>query len=188
MKKILALVLATTMVFSIIACGNEDVTETTESNVVSTETASTETSTEATTESATTAEGTIGELALEAFKVYAEANPDASSEEVANAIVPALENYFGPVVMPVVEGVLNGFDNAEIKGFKEGSVFAPMIGTIPFVGYVFTLAEDADADAFVATLTDSANPRWNICTEADEMFTEVVGNKVFFVMSPSKFE
>lgn len=186
MKKILALVLATTMVFTVIACGNEDVTETTESSVVSTETATTET---ATTEDASTeATGTVGEIALEAFKAYAEANADATAEEVANAIAPSLENYFGPVVMPVEEGLLNGFDNAEIKGFEEGVVFAPMIGTIPFVGYVFTLAADADADAFVTTLTDNANPRWNICTEADQMFTEVVGNKVFFVMSPSTFE
>lgn len=192
MKKILALVLATTMVFSIIACGNKDVAETTESNVVSTETATTETVTteSVTTESASTegATGTIGEAALEAFKAFAEANPDATAEEVANAIVPALEDYFGPVVMPVEEGLLNGFDNAEIKGFEEGVIFAPMIGTIPFVGYVFTLAEDADAEAFMEGLEAAANPRWNICTEADEMFAEVVGNKVFFVMSPSSFE
>lgn len=191
MKKILALVLATTMVFTVIACGNEDVTETTESSVVSTETVTTETATTetATTEDASTeATGTVGEIALEAFKAYAEANADATAEEVANAIAPSLENYFGPVVMPVEEGILNGFDNAEIKGFEEGVVFAPMIGTIPFVGYVFTLAEDADAENFMESLEAAANPRWNICTEADQMFTEVVGNKVFFVMSPSKFE
>jgi len=184
MKRILAFVLAATLGFSMVACGNKEVTETTESNVASTETVSTE----ATTESATTAEGTVGELALEAFKAYAESNPEATAEEVANAIVPVLEDYFGPVVMPVEEGLLNGFDNTEIKGFEEGVIFAPMIGTIPFVGYVFSLPADADAESFVTTLTESANPRWNICTEADQMFTEVVGNKVFFVMSPSKFE
>lgn len=196
MKKILATVLATTMVFSMIACGNNNVNETTESEVVSTETVSTETAaTETTTtESATTettsteTEETIGEAALAAFETFAPENPDATAEEVANGIIPVLESYFGPAVMPVEEGLLNGFDNAEIKGFEEGVMFAPMIGTIPFVGYIFTLADDADSGAFITMLEESANPRWNVCTVADEMFASVSGNKVFFLMSPSKFE
>ena len=32
----------------------------------------------------------------------------------------------------------------QIKGFKEGVMFAPMIGVIPFVGYVFDLADGTD--------------------------------------------
>ena len=67
-------------------------------------------------------------------------------------------------------------------------MFAPMIGTIPFVGYVFTLAEGADAEAFVKTLSDNANPRWNICTEAEDTIIEAVGNKVFFLMCPKSLE
>lgn len=185
MKKILAFVLSTALVFSMLACGNNDVVETTESEVVTTETATAET---VTTETVAVDGPTVGQLALDAFKAFVEANKDATAEEIASAIVPALENYFGPVVMPVEEGLLNGFDNAEIKGFEEGAMFAPMIGSIAFVGYVFTLPADADADAFVTTLTENANPRWNICVEADQMFTEVVDNKVFFVMSPSAFE
>ena len=90
--------------------------------------------------------------------------------------------------MPVEEGFLTGFDNVEIKGFKEGAMFAPMIGTIPFVGYVFTMDDAAAAIELSTLLEENANPRWNICTEADEMFTTVSGNKVFFVMSPSSFE
>ena len=41
------------------------------------------------------------------------------------------------------QGMAVGKDS-EIKGFEEGSTFAPMIGTIPFIGYVFTLPADAD--------------------------------------------
>ncbi len=189
MKKILSLMLVSAMTVSMIACGNADVTETTESSVVSTETVSTETvSTE--TVSTETVENTtpVGEVALEAFKTFVEGNAEATAEEVANAILPALENYFGPAFMPVEEGLLTGFGNAEIKGFEEGAMFSPMIGTIPFVGYIFTLPADADADAFVTTLTDNANLAWNVCTEADQMLTEVAGNKVFFVMSSSVFE
>ena len=57
--------------------------------------------------------------------------------------------------------------------------------TIPFVGYIFVLDADADAEAFVQTLKDNADPRWNICTEADETIAEHVGNTVFFVMCPA---
>ena len=92
-----------------------------------------------------------------------------------------------PASMPVEEGFLNGFDN-EIKGFKEGVMFGPAIGTIPFVGYIFTVADGGDVDAFVKTLGDNANLRWNICTEAEEMICEAVGNTVFFVMCPTSFE
>ena len=89
---------------------------------------------------------------------------------------------------PVSEGLLTGFDNTEIKGFSNGVMFAPSIGTIPFVGYVFELSDGTDADAFVKTLKDSANPRWNICTEAEQTVVEKIGNKVFFLMCPKSFE
>ena len=67
-------------------------------------------------------------------------------------------------------------------------MFAPMIGSIPFVGYVFTLEEGADAAAFMQTLTDNADPRWNVCVEADETVVENADNMVFFVMCPAQFE
>ena len=90
--------------------------------------------------------------------------------------------------MAVEPGFLTGFDNTEIKGFKEGAMFAPMIGTIPFVGYVFTLDDSTNASDFISTLKSAANLRWNICTSADEMVTGSAGNKVFFVMCPKSFD
>ena len=89
---------------------------------------------------------------------------------------------------PVEPGLLSGFDNTEIKGFKEGAMFGPMMGTIPFVGYIFVLEDGADVDAFKTTLKDSANLRWNICTEAEELTVDNEGNTVFFLMSPKAFE
>ena len=79
---------------------------------------------------------------------------------------------------------LAGF-NEEIKGFKKAVSIAPMIGTIPFVAYIF---EVDNPEEFASTLKEQANLRWNICTEADEMQTTIVDNYVFFVMSPSNFE
>ena len=83
--------------------------------------------------------------------------------------------------------MLAGFNNAEITGFDEGVMFAPMIGSIPFVGYIFTLPDGADTEAFLQLLTDNADPRWNICTEADETVTGKAENMIFFVMSPAQF-
>ena len=80
----------------------------------------------------------------------------------------------------------SGF-NEEIHGFSKGAMFGPMIGTIPFIGYIFEVDANTDVAEFVNTLKTNANLRWNICTEADEMAVEAVGNLVFFVMAPAEF-
>ena len=127
---------------------------------------------------------TVGNTLLAAFK----ANSGGSTLSVAESLSanPAIKVPVG--AMAIEPGYLTGFDNTEIKGFKEGAVFMPMIGTIPFVGYVFTLENAADAPAFIANLKSAANLRWNICTSADEMVAGSAGNKVFFVMCPTSFE
>ena len=102
---------------------------------------------------------------------------------ISNKIIP-----FAGGAMEIEPGFLSGFDNYEVKGFKSGAVFMPMIGSIAFVGYVFELEAGADANAFVNDLTANANPRWNICVAAEETVTAVEGNMVFFCMSPLSFE
>ncbi len=128
---------------------------------------------------------TLGGKLLAAFKANASSK---SGEALANSILSIPEIEFSPVVMSVEEGMLTGFGNNEIKGFKSATTFAPMIGSIPFVGYVFELENAADTASFISTLKANANLRWNVCTEADEMITGSVGNKVFFVMCPTDFE
>ena len=160
MKKIIAIVLASLMMFAMAACG-------TGSNTNETEPAPT----------------TVGTKLLADFKTMADKTP----QEIADALLTNEEIQFMPATMPVEEGFLNGF-NEEIKGFEEAVMFGPAIGTIPFVGYIFKLADGADVDAFTKTLEDNANLRWNICTEAEEMVCEAVGNTVFFVMCPKTFE
>ena len=127
---------------------------------------------------------TVGQTLLSAFKT----NSSGSALSVAEALITNEVIAFSGGAMPVEEGYLTGFDNTEIKGFSEGAMFAPMIGTIPFVGYVFTRAEGTNASDFIATLKSAANLRWNICTAADEMVAGSAGNKVFFVMCPTSFE
>ncbi len=117
------------------------------------------------------------------------AKTDATALQIAEKLVGNTKIIpFAGGAMEVEPGLLSGFDNYEVKGFKSGAVFMPMIGSIAFVGYVFELEDGADANAFVTELTTNANPRWNICVEAEETVTAVEGNKVFFCMSPLKFE
>lgn len=97
---------------------------------------------------------------------------DISSESVTG---------YNCMSMEVFEGFLNGFD-ADISGFNKGIVVSPAIGSIPYVSYIF---ETDDAEALKKTLLDHADPRWNICTEADETLCEVHGDYVFFIMCPA---
>lgn len=160
MKKAIALLLATIMVLGTVACGNKE-----------------ELKSEKQPE-------TVGEFLLADFKT----NADKTVQEIADAVCANEILPFEPVIMPIEPGLMMGFDNAEITGFKEGVTFAPMMGTIPFLGYVFVLEDGADVDAFKETLKENANLRWNICTEAEELTVENEGNAVFFLMSPEKFE
>lgn len=131
--------------------------------------------------------GTLGETLLADFKERA-ADESATAQAIADGLMTNPAILFGPMTMPVEPGLLSGFGNTEITGFKEGVTFAPMIGSIAFVGYVFDLEEGTDGAAFMQTLKDNADLRWNICVEAEEMVCEQVGSKVFFVMCPKTLE
>lgn len=197
MKKLIVTMLLTAMTVSMAACGN--------SNTASTESVSTETSIETTVETAEeteisteetaaeeasteteaeAAEGTTGEILLTDFQALMAENAEMTTQELADAIIENKIIEFGPATAPVEAGLLTGFGNEEITGFEEATMFAPVIGTIPFVGYIFELGADADVEAFKTTLSESANLRWNVCTEADEMVVESVNNTVFFLMCP----
>lgn len=191
-KKILALSLAVVLALFTVGCGEdtsssnkpaetpvvEDVTEGVDNSEEVEDTTDSETETEDdTTEndgSGTVAGDTLGSSYVAAFDGMSETDPNA----VVDALMNDVENEMSLVKMDVEPGYLNGFD-AEIKGFSKGVTFAPMIGSIPFVGYVF---ETDDAAALVDELKANANLRWNVCTEADEMVSSVNGNLVFFMM------
>ena len=131
---------------------------------------------------------TLGYLLVQEFHAIKAENAGITAQEMADSILANPVIQFEGATMPVEAGLLTGFGNAEITGFKEGVMFAPMIGSIPFVGYVFALEDGTDADAFMQVLKDNADPRWNICTEAEETVVESADNMVFFVMCPAQFE
>ena len=177
MKKLFSILIAATLLLSLCACGS--------SAPAATEPPVQETPTPSTAPSASPTGESMGQALLKDFSDRVNAEPELGAEELAKALLenPVIE--FAGDALPVEPGLLTGFGNAEITGFAQGAMFAPMISTIPFVGYVFVLDEGADAEAFVQTLKDNADPRWNICTEADETIAEHVGNTVFFVMCPA---
>ncbi len=88
----------------------------------------------------------------------------------------------------VSPGKLQGFGDAEIKGFKDGVMFTSSKGDVPFIGYVFTLEDNTDSDQFIKTLKDNADVEWNQGLKAEEMMAESVGRMVFFSMSPKEFK
>lgn len=157
MKKMLSLLLVLVAVLSLAACGKSPAEETVSPNA------------------------TIGEKLLFDFKQKVDSTE--SLEELANILVANEAIEFAPMVMPVEEGYLAGFDQ-EIHGFTEGVTFGPMIGSIPFVGYVFRTESEAAAAELVKTLDANANLSWNICVTADEKICQAVGSNVFFVMAP----
>lgn len=117
---------------------------------------------------------TVGTQYLNAFKNSEQTEADPMVDELLNQV----EVPYSLAKMEVSEGYLNGFDE-EITGFQKGVMFSPVIGTIPFVGYVF---ETDDADALLSLLKEKANPAWNICTEADETVSTSKEKLVFFLM------
>ena len=160
MKKLTSLALAIIMMFSLAACGGKE-----DDNK------------------------TVSAALVAQFTEIVKENGSMTAEEIAGKLAQnkAVE-AISPMAMPIEPGFLMGFDNVEVTEFKSGAMFAPMIGTIPFIGYVFELEEGADAEAFGKTLEGAANLRWNICSAADEMAWEAEGNKVVFVLAPMSFE
>lgn len=177
MKKTISILTAALLLLSLCACGN--------STPAATQPPVPETPVPSEDPAESPAAESMGQTLLKDFTDRVNADPEIGAEALAKSLMENPVIQFSGDALPVEPGLLTGFGNTEITGFAQGAMFAPMIGTIPFVGYIFVLDADADAEAFVQTLMDNADPRWNICTEADETIAEHVGNTVFFVMCPA---
>ena len=216
MKKLTLSVLALTLAFSITACGNnEEQDPSTQEPTVTEAPATTEAPTEAPSEAPAATEApteepaateapateetaepstetengeTLGTTLLKEFQNIMAAEEAPTAYAVAEKLIAHESILFMGGAIEVEPGLLSGFDNYEVTGFEEGAMFAPMMGSIPFVGYVFKLAEDVDANAFAADLITNANPRWQICVEAEETQADTFENYVFFLMSPTTLE
>lgn len=160
MKSVASLLLAVLLLLSLTACGQE----------------------------APQAPATLGQALLQDFQTRIKDSPQADLETLAQGLLDQEDLEFQGAVTPVEPGLLMGFGNETIQGFSQGVMFAPVISTIPFVGYLFRLEEQTSGQDFVQTLRDAADPRWNICTEADETVVQQERDIVFFLMCPQSME
>lgn len=114
---------------------------------------------------------------------------EASVSDIAKAVIgtDSLKDMsiMNEAVQPGAE-YFPGFGNYKITGYSEGRNFAPMISTIPFMGYIFRVEDPEKVEEFKTAIKENANMRWNICTEADTMICESVKDVVLFVMLPSE--
>ena len=194
MKKSLIVILALVLValVALVACTGNTADETTTAETTTEMTVETTVDTEDTTAAdseADTAADSVAKTLVANFKTIVSEGTDLTAQSIGDSLTQCeVISAASMAAVAVEEGYLSGFENTEIKGFKEGVMVAPMIGSIPFVAYVFELSEGVDAAEFTKTLEDSANLRWNICVTADEMASTSEGNFVFFVMAPTSFE
>ena len=195
MKKILAAILAAVMLMSTaVACtDNTDTPDTPDTPDTQTpDEGNTDTPDEGNTDEGgviapTVEAGTLGETMWNAFQDAITANPAVSMEELANTLVtnPVIQFFGGAIPVDTASEFFTGFGEYKITGFDSAAMFAPMMGSIAFVGYVFDLAEGTDVNTFIKGLTDNADPRWNICVTADQTVVGAVDDKVFFLMCPA---
>ena len=199
-KKIMISAIAALLCVSMVACGNNAKGDhTTEGDV-------TTTAGDATTSAAETTEApaeeksaiiapdvdanTLGGKLWNAFVAAKEAKPETTAEEMANILVTNEAILFMGGAMPLEanQEFFTGFGEYKITGYESGALYMPMIGSIPFIGYVFELPADADVEAFMKGLNDNADPRWNICVTADQVVVGAYENTVFFLMCPTSIE
>lgn len=135
-------------------------------------------------------ENTLGAIQWAAFQQAITTNQDATAEELASTLAESTADLFSGTASPIEKDAeyFAGFDNYRITGYRAAAVYMPMIGSIPFVGYVFELEDGVDPAAFLKNLTDNCNPKWNICVEADQVVAGAIGNRAFFLMCPKTME
>lgn len=188
MKKIIAILLTLTMVFSITGCAaKKDNNSSTSSTTTAGENTTTTAGEDETTTAGNTEADTMGQKLVNKFNELIASETDLS--EIANKLAEITE--YGCEIVTysnTAENFFNGFPNGGIKNedFAQAVGFLPMIGSVALAGYIFEV--NGDADAFKATLLENADPRWNICTEAAETVTAVSGKYVFFAMCPGEDE
>ncbi|MDO4198187.1 MAG: hypothetical protein Q4D13_04265 [Erysipelotrichaceae bacterium] len=111
---------------------------------------------------------------------YLKVFTDNSSKNIKD-IASALKDVNTDINMDTVEvfpGYLAGFSD-QINDFNEGYMISPLIGSIPFVAYVF---KTDDKESLKNEITEKMDMRWNICTQADSFVIADTDDLVFFMM------
>ena len=172
MKKLIAMLLALSMVFGMAACGATENKETEPATEAATE--ATEAVTEEVTEEAAEEEAVIELSAM---------------ETLLNAIVEIQPVEFMGMAMPVdladVDAVKYFTGLASAESVREAAVFEPMIGSIAFSMVAVQVAEGADAEAVAEAMKAGIDTRKWICVEANDLLTATSGDIALLVMVDS---
>lgn len=116
--------------------------------------------------------------------LFSQYDPNLSMESFIDIVNTTGSMPFDLTYMEVSEGILEGFGNTEISGFTKGIRFGPMIGSIPFIGYILETESPEELESILKT---NADLRWLICDEADKTSTSVNGNKILFIMTKDNY-
>lgn len=116
--------------------------------------------------------------------LFSEYDPNLSIESFIDIVNTTGAMPFELTYMEISEGLLEGFGNTEISGFTKGIRFGPMIGSIPFIGYILETDSTEELESLLKT---NADLRWLICDEAEKISTSVNGNKVLFIMTKDNY-
>ena len=174
MKKLIAMLLALTMVFAMAACG-------------ATENKETEPATEATTEATEAVTEEVTEEATEEVVEEEEFVIELSAmETLLNSIVEIQPVEFMGMAAPVdltdADAVLYMTGLESVEGVTEAASFEPMIGSIPFSMVAVQVAEGADAEAVAEAMKNGIDTRKWICVEANDLMVVTHENVVLLVM------
>ena len=122
------------------------------------------------------------------LKPKTEANVEGTLEEIMAKVYAGISEENLPMLgqMPVdAESAEYYLGTAEVS-FKEALVSEPMMGSIPHSVVLVRLNDAKDADAAVAKIKESVNPRKWICVEASNVVVKSKGDLVVLIMSDAE--
>jgi hypothetical protein len=116
-------------------------------------------------------------------------NVEGTLEEIMAKVyagIPAEELPMGLTNTPVDAEMVEYFlGTTEVK-YKEALACEPMMSSVPHSVVLVRLHDAKDAEAAVAKIKESANPRKWFCVEAKNKIVESIGDLVILIMTDSE--
>lgn len=124
-------------------------------------------------------------MLAQVFEERGKADPSLDLTDLGNTLMNDSGLPIDGEVTPVEPGLLMGFGNDEITGLCRGGHVRPRHRHHSLCGLSFPPGCGDRRRRLCPDIEGPGQPRWNICTEADETVVRREGDVVFFVMCPS---
>ena len=130
----------------------------------------------------------VAVVAVVFLKPKTEANVEGTLEEIMAKLYAGIPEENLPMLgqMPVDSESVEMFLGTSEVSFKEALVSEPMMGSVPHSVVLVRLNDAKDADAAVAKIKESVNPRKWICVEASNVVVKSKGDLVVLIMSDAE--